>query len=128
MKSTTIGILLFLVVVGVGVFLFAGKGENTGQVVNNSPGEGNGEVHVVTLSMKDYNYAPDTITVKAGSPVRIYLDSSVYGCFRDFTIRAFGIRKNLKTPNDYVEFTPDKPGRYSFACSMGMGRGTIIVD
>ncbi|MEK6908775.1 MAG: cupredoxin domain-containing protein [Nanoarchaeota archaeon] len=85
-------------------------------------------VQEVVLSLKDYNYSPNTVKVQAGIPVRIYLDSSVVGCLRDFTINDFGIRKHLKTPEDYVEFTPTIIGRYTFACSMGMGTGVLIVE
>ena len=88
----------------------------------------NEDVQVIVLGIKNYNYYPNTVTVKANEPVRIYLDSSVSGCLRSFTIKDFGIAKNLPTPNDYVEFTPTKPGIYPFACSMGMGTGTLIVE
>ena len=87
-----------------------------------------GETNEIILSYKDYNYYPNIITVKSGEPVRIYLDSSVRGCFRSFTIRDFGINKYLKSPADYIEFTPTKKGTFNFACSMGMGTGKIIVQ
>ncbi|PIN93828.1 hypothetical protein COU54_01535 [Candidatus Pacearchaeota archaeon CG10_big_fil_rev_8_21_14_0_10_31_24] len=91
--------------------------------------EGNaGQVQNVVIGMKNYNYYPNTIKVKAGLPVSLSLDSSVAGCFRDFTIRELGVRKYLVNPSDKVEFTPTKPGRYTFACSMGMGTGTLVVE
>ena len=88
----------------------------------------NGDFQKVTLGIKNYNYYPNTVTVKAGQPVRIYLDESVVGCYRGFVIRDFGISKYLRTPSDYVEFTPDKKGTFRFSCSMGMGTGTLIVE
>ena len=87
-----------------------------------------GKTQEVVLSMKNYNYYPNTIKVKSDIPVRIYLDESVVGCYRGFTIRDFGINKYLKTPEDYIEFTPNKKGTFVFACSMGMGTGKIIVE
>ena len=87
-----------------------------------------GNFQKVTLGIKNYNYYPNTVTVKSGQPVRIYLDESVVGCYRGFVIRDFGISKYLKTPNDYVGFTPTKPGTYAFSCSMGMGKGTLVVQ
>ena len=78
--------------------------------------------------MKNYNYYPQTVKVKANQPVRIYLDKSVAGCYRSFTIRDFGVVKYLETEKDYVEFTPNKKGSFRFACSMGMGTGTLIVE
>ena len=58
----------------------------------------------------------------------IYIDKSVVGCYRGFTIRELGISKYLPTPDDYVEFTPTEPGTYGFACLMGMGTGTLVVE
>lgn len=82
----------------------------------------------VVLGVKDFNYYPNTVKVQQGIPVRIYLDSSVSGCLRDFTVRDFGIHEYLKTSQDYVEFTPTAKGRHSFACSMNMGTGVLIVE
>jgi len=100
-------------------------GSITGNIVAVNSNKG---VQKVVLGLKDFNYYPNTIKVKAGKPVSISLDKSVYGCLRDFTIRDFGIRKYLKTPSDTIEFTPTKPGVYRFSCSMGMGTGTLIVE
>ena len=81
----------------------------------------------ITLSMKNYNYYPNTIEVEAGKQVSITLDNSVRGCYRAFTINDLGVRKTSKSPDDKIVFTPTKKGTFRFACSMGMGRGTIIV-
>lgn len=87
-----------------------------------------GVIEEVTLGLKDLNYYPNTVKVTAGNTVRIYLDESVIGCLRDFTIRDFNVHEYLRTPEDYVEFVADKKGRHSFACSMGMGTGVLIVE
>ena len=123
-KSTLylIGIVLLVVIAGLVIV----KSKNLkGNIINDNSNE---DVQKVVLGIKNYNYYPNTVTVKAGKPVRIYLDSSVTGCLRSFTIRDLGIAKNLPTPTDYVEFTPTKLGTYKFACSMGMGTGTLIVE
>lgn len=118
-------ILTVFLIVGAG-YLLLGKTIDSSN--GNTANDSNGNFQKVVLGIKNYNYYPNTVTVKAGQPVRIYLDKSVVGCYRSFTIRDFGIAKNLKTPNDYVEFTPNKKGTFGFACSMGMGRGTLIVE
>lgn len=125
-KSTIYGIGIFLVLVLGGYFLLGNDSENynNGNVANT----GGENVQEITIGMKNYNYYPNTINVKVNVPVRIKLDESVSGCFRDFTIREFGIRKHLQTPTDYVEFTPTKTGTFTFACSMGMGTGKLIVS
>lgn len=124
-KKNTLYIVVILILVVAGIFLVIGNSSDG--PVNVDPTNG-GEVQKVVLSIKNFNYYPQEIRVKAGQPVEISLDSSVTGCFRDFTIRDFGIHKNLQTPQDSVTFTPTKPGRYTFACSMGMGTGTLIVE
>jgi plastocyanin domain-containing protein len=117
-----IGIIV-LIVIG-GLFMIKANGTNA-NIIQDSGSE---DVQNIVLSFKDYNYYPNTIKVKANQPVRISLDSSVSGCLRSFTIRDLGIAKNLQTPADYIEFTPTKKGTYGFACSMGMGTGTLVVE
>lgn len=118
-----IGTVLIILIAG--TVLIRGKGDS----YNVAPvGSGTGETQNVVLGIKDYNYYPNTIKVKVGVPVSISLDSSVSGCYRSFTIRDLRINKYLKTPQDTVEFTPTKKGTYRFACSMGMGTGTLVVE
>ncbi len=116
-----IGIIILLVVGGI-FFLQSGTSDTTTTTISSTD-----SAQKVVIGIKNYNYYPNTITVKAGQPVSISLDSSVSGCYRSFTIRALGINKYLKTPKDTIEFTPTKSGTYPFACSMGMGTGTLIV-
>lgn len=124
-KTIFYSILILALVVGGFVFLGGSSSTNGNSVADNG---NNGDYQKVTLSIKNYNYYPDTITVKSGQPVRIYLDESVVGCYRSFTIRELGIAKYVRSPSDYVEFTPTKPGTYRFTCSMGMGTGTLVVE
>ena len=126
MKTFTALIILVIVLIAAGGFVFS-KSENV-QNANSVNNQGTGKAQEIVLGMKNYNYYPNTIKVEYGVPVRIYLDESVVGCYRGFTIRDFGINKYLKTPEDYIEFTPNKRGTFVFACSMGMGTGKIIVE
>lgn len=125
-KRSLLYVILFLVLIVIGGFLFLKSSDNgvNGGVV----GSKSGDVQNVVLGIKNYNYYPNTINVKVGMPVRISLDESVFGCYRSFTIRELSVNKYLKSPEEYVEFTPTKTGTYRFACSMGMGTGTLIVE
>ncbi|VVB80450.1 Cupredoxin-like domain protein [uncultured archaeon] len=118
---------IVVLILFVGGFLYFDFGSQN-YTPNSSSNVVSGDYQKVVLSMKNYNYYPNTITVKAGQPVRIYLDSSVGGCYRSFNIQQLGISKYLATTSDYVEFTPTQKGTYRFACSMGMGTGTLIVE
>ncbi|WP_394794644.1 cupredoxin domain-containing protein [Armatimonas sp.] len=74
-------------------------------------------------------YEPGTIELKAGVPARlIFHRIETASCSEEVVIPEFGIRKKLPAhEKTKVEFTPDKPGRYSFTCGMGMLRGTLVV-
>ena len=123
MKNATwfIVIVAFIALAGAIVFINSGTGTANGNVIN----VGSGEVQKVTLGMKNGNYYPNTLTVNAGQPVELALDSSVAGCFRSFTIRELGISQYAKTVSDKITFTLPSAGTYAFACSMGMGSGTL---
>ncbi|MEK6910566.1 MAG: cupredoxin domain-containing protein [Nanoarchaeota archaeon] len=117
------GLVLVLIVIGAFLFFRSSDSNTNGNDINGKTVD----VQNVVIGIKNANYYPNTINVKAEVPVRISLDSSVTGCYRGFNIKQLGVSKLLKTPNDYVEFTPTK-GTYRFTCSMGMGTGTLIVE
>ena len=122
--------LVFVMIVLVGGFIFVGGKKNgsiTGNVVQN-PEPFQEPTQKVVLSMKNYNYYPQEVKVKAGSPVELTLDSSVAGCLRSFTIKELGVSKYAKNPSETINFTPTKKGTFTFSCSMGMGYGKLIVE
>ena len=129
MKNTTILISIVLIIAVIGSFLYINSGyaSSNGNAAENVNTETT-ETQKITLSYKNGNYYPNTITAKANEPVEITLGSSVKGCYRSFTISALNVRKYLATPSDSVTFTPAQKGTYRFACSMGMGTGTLIVE
>lgn len=124
MKNTTIFVIIAIILIVGGIWIFSSKGSTTGDVVSS----GDSDAQRITLGIKNHNYYPNTITVKSGSPVEITLDSSVVGCFRSFNIKELGVSHYSTTPSDKVIFTPQQKGTYRFACSMGMGYGTIIIE
>ncbi len=75
-------------------------------------------------------YSPKAISVKAGSQVKLILkNNDAYTCAQAFTIPTLGIQR-IVAPGQLavIEFTaPSKPGKITFACSMGMYRGVINV-
>jgi plastocyanin domain-containing protein len=75
-------------------------------------------------------YAPDVIVVKQGQPVRLdFFRDETSSCTEQVVFGDFGIVRDLPayktTP---IEFTPDKPGEFTFACGMNMVRGKLIVQ
>jgi len=75
-------------------------------------------------------YNPDVIVVKAGKPLRLNFNRQESAACSEMVI--FGdFNKSAKLPEGEtipIEFTPDKPGEYEFACQMGMFRGKLIVE
>lgn len=121
-----LGVIVLIIVAGFIVFSSL-ESPITGAVVAEPGTVLEGEVQQVTLGMRDLNYYPSEITVEADKPVELTLDSSVSGCLRSFTIRELGIVKYSKDPSEKILFMPTKKGSFAFACSMGMGFGTLHV-
>jgi len=89
---------------------------------------GAGGVQEVNVTVKG-GYSPDVIEVRQGRPVRLnfYRDEDS-SCSEQVVFGDFGVARNLPayktTP---VEFTPDRPGEFTFTCSMNMLRGRLVV-
>lgn len=88
-----------------------------------------GGVQEVKITVKG-GYAPDTIVVKKGRPVRLeFYRDETSSCSDTVVFGDFGIARPLPayqtTP---VEFTPDKAGSFTFTCGMNMLRGKLIVE
>lgn len=83
------------------------------------------EVEVVVQG----GYTPDRIEVKEGRPVRLTfhrLESNP--CTEQVVFGDFGISRVLPEGERVpVEFTPDRPGEFTFHCAMNMVHGTIVV-
>lgn len=75
-------------------------------------------------------YTPDTIIVRHGKPVRLnFRREETASCSEKVIFADFGKSADLPTGETVpVEFVPDKPGEYDFACAMGMFRGKLIVE
>ena len=132
MKNTTLGIVTAVIIILVGAFIFSHKtlssAETSNTITGNVIADNGNNVQKIVISEKNLNYYPQTIKVKAGQPVSISLDEKVKGCLRSFTIRELGLAKYLKTTLDTLDFTPTQKGTFTFACSMGMGYGKLVVE
>lgn len=86
-------------------------------------------VQQVTINILNTGYSPNYIKVQAGMPVQLTLQSDkVYSCALAFMLPEFGIDTFLDaTDTETYTFTPQKKGRYTFTCSMGMYTGVLEV-
>jgi len=73
-------------------------------------------------------YAPEVLQVVVGIPVewQIYAPEFM-GCADTLISRDLGINTRLTPGENTILFTPTKAGSFTFSCSMGMVRGTMIV-
>lgn len=85
-------------------------------------------VQEIAVTVKG-GYDPDTITVKAGAPVRLDFtrrESSL--CSETVVFDEIGRSATLPEGETVsVEFTPEAPGEIAFHCQMGMLRGRVVV-
>lgn len=100
------------------------QGSSSGAVVELVDG-----FQVINMKVLSDGYAPEYVKVQRGIPVKLNLtNNGGYSCAAGFVIPSLGIRKNvLPGESKTVEFTPEKEGKISFSCSMGMYRGWIEV-
>lgn len=84
------------------------------------------EVRVVVKG----GYTPDTIVVRAGTPVRLqfYRDETA-DCSERVVFEDFGIDTALPAfRTTAVEFTPEQAGEFRFRCGMNMLKGLLVVE
>jgi sulfite exporter TauE/SafE len=83
----------------------------------------------ITINVSSSGYEPRYLKVNHNQPVELTVHSQgVYSCASSFTLKAFNIFTQLKpTDSQIFTFTPSKPGRYTYSCSMGMYSGTLEV-
>jgi plastocyanin domain-containing protein len=75
-------------------------------------------------------YTPDVIVVERGKPVRLnFVRQESASCSEMVLLPAFNKSARLPEGDTVpVEFLPNEPGEYEFACQMGMFRGKLIVE
>ena len=124
---TTAQIAVTLVGFGVLVFIpwffFFSARERTQATVSTSG------LQEVLIRVKG-GYNPDIIMVEAGRPVRLnFLREETAACSERVILGDFN-KSALLPPGETVpiDFTPEEPGEYEFACQMGMFRGKLIVE
>jgi len=86
------------------------------------------DVQIVNSTLLRNRYP--VITVRQGIPVRWIINAppdSINGCNNRMIIREYGIRHIFKQGDNVIEFTPQKAGKFTYSCWMGMIRSSITV-
>tara|TARA_R110000782_G_scaffold47129_1_gene103796 strand:- start:4996 stop:5373 length:378 start_codon:yes stop_codon:yes gene_type:complete len=86
--------------------------------------------HQEVMVLVKGGYTPDTIIVRNGKPVRLnFRREETASCSEKVIFADFNKSADLPTGETVrVEFVPDTPGEYEFACAMGMFRGKLVVE
>ncbi|GHV84049.1 heavy metal-associated domain-containing protein [Spirochaetia bacterium] len=85
-------------------------------------------VQIVNSTLNGGRYP--AITVRQGIPVKWTINApqgSINGCNNSMIIREYGIKHTFKTGENIIEFTPERTGKFSYSCWMGMIRSSITV-
>jgi sulfite exporter TauE/SafE/copper chaperone CopZ/plastocyanin domain-containing protein len=85
-------------------------------------------VQIVNSTLSGGRYP--AITVQQGIPVRWTISApqgSINGCNNRMIIREYGIEHRFTPGENIIEFTPERTGRFSYSCWMGMIRSSITV-
>jgi plastocyanin domain-containing protein len=91
--------------------------------------EAAGGVQQIKITVKG-GYSPDTVVVKQGRPVRLdFFRDETASCSETVVFGDFGIARDLPAhKTTAIEFTPDKPGEFTWTCGMNMLRGKLVVE
>lgn len=89
----------------------------------------NGQQVIQMEVTSSLTYEPSVLRVKAGVPVKweIY-GADRLGCASTLVVPAENVSAYLRPGYNVVTFTPKRLGAQTFTCSMGMTRGTLIVE
>ena len=92
------------------------------------PAESKAGIQEIKITV-DGGYQPNRIIVTTGKPVRLNFERrDKNSCLEEIQLPEFKIRKKLPLNQvTAIEFTPETPGSYEFACGMNMFRGVIEV-
>lgn len=90
-----------------------------------------GSPPTIEITVTDRGYDPARIEVAAGEPVRLaFRQEADSECAATVKSEALGIEPTElpKGETTVIEVTPAKGGEFTFACGMGMLKGTVVVE
>jgi plastocyanin domain-containing protein len=88
------------------------------------------KLQTATVQVKEDGYLPSSFRLKLGVPARlIFVRRTKQTCATEVVFPDLGIRRELPLNKSIViKFTPNKRGKFTFACGMNMVRGTLVVQ
>ncbi|MEW6722796.1 MAG: cupredoxin domain-containing protein [Candidatus Micrarchaeota archaeon] len=102
--------------------MLAGCTGNAAEAGNIESAAGSGNVKEFSVTAKQWEFSPSTLTVKKGDLVRITLTSA--DVTHGFMLPEFNINERIEPGKPVtVEFVADKAGEFGFRCSVRCGEG-----
>jgi len=81
----------------------------------------------VAVIANDLGFFPNTVFVTEGIGVRLFI-TGASARSQCFILDDFGIRRQVRNQKvEEIQFTPDRPGKYTFNCPMNGAKGTLVV-
>ena len=109
-----------------------GTDTTTGSSTNDNPATG-GAVKKFTMTAKQWEFSPSTITVSEGDEVELSIKSIDVN--HGFGLPTFGVSETIEAgKTTVVKFTASKKGTFTFFCNVKCGqghkdmKGTLIVQ
>ncbi|HSW88687.1 MAG TPA: sulfite exporter TauE/SafE family protein [Candidatus Saccharimonadales bacterium] len=111
-------------------FTFSRMFQNSSGSVNKQTQKDQKAVQQATITIENSGYTPNTITIKAGSQVKLHIENkNGTSCIQTFTIPQLGIQQSIPvgTQSDITFTAPNRTGQLPFMCSMGMYGGVFTI-
>jgi len=84
--------------------------------------DGGADLEVISVTARQWSYAPSSITLKKGVPVMLELTS--LDVHHGFNLPDFGVRADvIPDKKTRVKVVPDKTGTFAFHCDYFCGSG-----
>jgi hypothetical protein len=81
----------------------------------------------VAVIANDLGFFPSTVFVTEGIGVRLFI-TGASARSQCFILDDFGIRRQVRNQKvEEIQFTPARPGKYTFNCPMNGAKGTLVV-
>src|SRR5262249_47475475 len=76
----------------------------------------------IKVTARKFEFVPKTITVQKGERIKLVITAEDVD--HGFSLKDFAINETLKAgQTKVIEFTPDRAGKFEFACSVFCGDG-----
>ncbi|RVU71474.1 MULTISPECIES: cupredoxin domain-containing protein [Lactobacillus] len=84
----------------------------------------------VVVNAKNHGYKPEVVTFKQGKEAQLkFIPSDSMGCMNEVVSKDLNFDQKLDGQKEVVINIPtDKPGTYTYACSMDMFHGKVVVE